>query len=56
MKIDGRILGSDGCGTIIEVGEDVSQDLIGKKVAFLWNGYARYTVQDVRAVLRLDDS
>lgn len=40
MGKEGDILGSDGCGLIIEVGPDLnSSNLIGKKVAFLGEGY-----------------
>lgn len=32
-------LGSDGSGTIVEVGEGVSADLVGKKVAFIYEAW-----------------
>ncbi len=40
------MLGCDGCGIVEEVGEGVSQDLVGKKVAFLGGAWAKYTVKD----------
>ena len=33
-KNEGHILGSDGVGVIVDVGEGVSADLNGRKVAF----------------------
>ena len=46
-KDEGFNLGSDGCGVIVSVGEEVDESLIGKKVAFLGGGWSRYTVKDV---------
>jgi len=37
-------LGSDGSGTIVQVGEGVSQDLVNKKVAFLGAAWSQYRV------------
>ena len=46
-KDEGFVLGCDGCGIIVQIGEDVDAGLVGKRVAFLGNGYSRYTVKDV---------
>ena len=43
-KEEGFVLGSDGCGTIISVGEEVDPSLIGKKVAFLRGAWSHFTV------------
>jgi len=37
------VLGSDGCGKIVKVGEGVSKDYIGKKVAFAYGAWSAYT-------------
>ena len=34
LNFEGYPLGSEGCGTIVSVGEGVSQELIGSKVSF----------------------
>ena len=39
-RIDGSVLGSDGSGIIEQVGEGVSADFIGKKVAVFGDAYA----------------
>ena len=39
-KNEGVTNGSDGCGTIVAVGEGVSDSLIGKKVAFTGNSWS----------------
>ena len=46
-KDEGFVLGCDGCGVIIGVGEGVDQALIGRKCAFLGNGWSRYAVKDL---------
>ena len=43
-KDEGLVLGSDGCGTIISVGDEVNPSLIGKKVAFLYGAWSHFTV------------
>ena len=45
-KDEGFVLGCDGCGIVIKVGENLEQSLIGKKVAFLGGGWSRYAVKD----------
>lgn len=56
QKTEGFTLGSDGSGVIQEVGEDVSQDLVGKKVAFLSGAWADYKVSSPDEYIVLDDS
>ena len=56
LKDEGKVLGSDGSGVIEQVGEGVSADLVGKKVAFLGDAYANYRVTDVKSVVILHDS
>ena len=46
-KDEGFVLGCDGCGIVESVGEEVDQSLVGKKVAFIGDGYSKYTVKDV---------
>ena len=55
-KNDGYILGCEGCGTIVEVGKDVSPDVIGKKVAFDHNAYSQYAAAKYQNVIFLDDT
>ena len=56
IKREGAKLGSDGCGTIIQVGEKVDSSLIGTKVAFLRDGWGQYKVADPKDLMFLDDS
>ncbi len=46
-KDEGFILGCDGCGVVEKVGEGVEHAWVGRKVAFLGGGWARYTLKDV---------
>ena len=39
---DGLVLGCDGCGIVKQVGEGVDEAWVGKKVAFLGNGWSNY--------------
>lgn len=55
-KDEGFVLGCDGCGVIVQVGEDVDTNLIGKKVAFLGNGYSRFTVKDASFLVFFEDT
>lgn len=54
-KTEGFVLGSDGSGVIVEVGEGVSEENKGKKVAFLGNGYSKYVVKDMKLLVFFDD-
>jgi NADPH2:quinone reductase len=56
QKVDASRLGSDGSGTIVEVGEGVDQALVGKRVAFFGEGWGQYKVQDTEYLVFLDDS
>ena len=53
---EGNVLGTDGSGVIEQVGEGVSADLVGKKVAFLSDAYATYKVADLKTLVILHDS
>jgi NADPH:quinone reductase-like Zn-dependent oxidoreductase len=44
QKKDGSTIGAEGSGTIIEVGEGVSSDLVGKKVAFSYGAWATHSL------------
>lgn len=46
-KDEGFVLGCDGCGVIVAVGDDVEPSFIGKKCAFLGGGWSRYAVKDL---------
>ncbi|CDW75003.1 zinc-binding dehydrogenase family protein [Stylonychia lemnae] len=46
-KAEGYVMGSDGCGIIVAVGEGVDATLIGKKAAFLGGGWSRYAVSNL---------
>jgi len=39
-------MGCEGSGTIAEVGEGLSSDLIGKKVSFMGDSWGRHAVVD----------
>ena len=54
-KDEGFVLGCDGCGIIKKVGEGVNPDFVGKKVAFVGNGWSRYTCKDVQYLVFLPD-
>ena len=54
-KDEGFVLGCDGCGIIEQVGEDVDQSLVGKKVAFLGGGWANYAVKDAEFLVYFRD-
>ena len=56
VRIEGRVMVSDGSGVIESVGEGVPTDLIGKKVSFKGNSYANYKLSDVKSLVILHDS
>jgi len=39
-------LGSEGSGTIIKVGDGVSEDLVGTKVAFIGDAWGTHSIKD----------
>lgn len=47
VKKDGSTVGSEGSGTIIEVGEGVSHDLVGQKVGFVHEAWATHNIKNV---------
>eukprot|EP00347_Sterkiella_histriomuscorum_P016989 403351085 len=49
-------VGSDGSGTVVQVGEGVDNSLIGKKVAFLLGAWAEYRLVKKDDLMVLDDS
>ena len=53
---EGHILGGEGSGTVLAVGEGVSADLVGKKVAFVISAWASHAICDQYSVIVLDDS
>jgi len=55
-KLEGFVLGGEGCGKIMKVGEDVDPFLVGKNVSFLGGGWSRYTVKEAPFLLVFDDS
>ena len=54
-KDEGFVLGCDGCGVILAVGEGVDAFNVGKKVAFLGGGWSRYAVKDYEYVVFFAD-
>lgn len=54
-KTEGHLLGSEGSGTIEEVGSALDKNLKGKKVAFCHCGWSQYCVQDFDRLLIFDD-
>lgn len=55
-KREGYILGSEGCGTIVELGEDLPQSYKGRKVAFVGSGWSKFCVKDTDELIFFDDS
>ena len=47
MKTEGYVLGCDGCGIVIAVGENVDATWIGRKVAFAGSGWANFVCKSV---------
>jgi len=54
-KDEGFVLGSDGCGVIVKVGEGLDSALVGKKVSFLGGGWSRFAVKDYEYVVFFPD-
>ena len=55
-QTEGFVLGCDGCGIVESVGEGVSENLIGKKVAFLGGAWTRYTVKEADYLVQFPDT
>jgi len=55
QKCDTYGLGSEGSGTIIEVGEGVDSKFKNRKVAFCHDAWSQFTIQNFDDVLILDD-
>ena len=49
------MLGCDGCGVIEATGEGVDHSWVGKKVAFMGGGWARYATKDVNMLVTFPD-
>eukprot|EP00347_Sterkiella_histriomuscorum_P012077 403369977 len=49
-------VGSDGCGTIVALGEGVNPELNGKKVAFTYEAWGQYKLAKPEGLVILDDS
>jgi hypothetical protein len=41
------VLGCDGCGIVAKTGEGVDASWLGKKVAFVGNGWSNYVCKSV---------
>jgi len=50
------VLGAEGSGTIIELGEGVSQDLLNKKVNFMTDAWSTHVVKTASDLMVFDDS
>ncbi len=48
-------MGVEGCGIIKDIGSNIDKSLLGKKVAFLFEGWANYKTQTVDDLIVLDD-
>jgi NADPH:quinone reductase-like Zn-dependent oxidoreductase len=56
-QYEGSTLGGEGSGTIIQVGEGLSSDLVGSKVTVLAVGiWATYAIAELKDILFLDPS
>jgi len=54
--ITSGLMGTEGSGIIIEVGDGVDKGLIGKKVSYFGQAYSLYKAVDLNRVIILDDS
>ena len=41
---EGHVLGGEGCGIVLAVGDGVAADFVGKKVAFLSSAWATHAI------------
>ena len=44
-KQEGKILGSEGCGTIESVGEGMEKNLVGRKVCFSCDAWSQFAIK-----------
>lgn len=51
---EGFVLGSEGTGTVIKLGEGVDASLLNKKVSFLGNSYQKFTVTHATGLIVYD--
>ncbi|CDW83403.1 zinc-binding dehydrogenase family protein [Stylonychia lemnae] len=49
-------LGSEGCGTIEQVGSELDENIVGKKVAFMCDGWGEYAVKNLNDCIILEDN
>jgi NADPH:quinone reductase-like Zn-dependent oxidoreductase len=56
MKSEGKILGSEGCGTIVDVGENIDPNIKGRRVAFGGDAWSKHVSKDIRNVIVLDEN
>jgi NADPH:quinone reductase-like Zn-dependent oxidoreductase len=56
VNMKNPLLGSEGSGIILEVGNGVDKALIGKKVCYFSNTYCVYKAVDLSKCQILDDS
>jgi len=55
-KIEGFRMGTEGSGTIIEVGEGVSEEYLNKKVSIGGEAWSTHVIKDPNQCILLDDS
>jgi len=56
LRHEGAVLGSEGSGVIVEVGEGVDANLVGKKASFLLGAWTTHAVVPINLTIILDDS
>jgi NADPH:quinone reductase-like Zn-dependent oxidoreductase len=54
-KTDGFVLGCEGSGTVVEVGEGVDPSLKGKKVGFRMRSWATHTIAEPQELIVFND-
>jgi len=55
-KKENFVLGAEGSGVIEDVAEGLDQNLKGRKVAFISDGWSQYVIKDQDDLLFLDNS
>ena len=55
-KEEGFVLGGEGSGIVVKVGDEKYNGLLNKKVSFLGGAYAEYAIYKAHFLIVLDDS
>ena len=55
-KYEGAVLGAEGSGVVVDVGEGVNHNLLGRFVSFLGSAWATHCVCELTNVILMDSS